>query len=141
MIRNFITVFFILLANIILLAHAVIPHHSHHNEVCIGDSHLQAHSVEHNSCSDHKHSNEEKAEDCALNQVSVVLSQQLRSEIKSFDCFASLSQFDGFQAQLLNESVGHFSLQNVSSPKSPLLYFDYTSFVGNQIGLRGPPMV
>ena len=41
MIRKSLTVFFILIANIILLAHAVIPHHSHQNEVCIGDSHLQ----------------------------------------------------------------------------------------------------
>jgi hypothetical protein len=124
-----------------LLAHAVIPHHSHQNEVCIGDSHIQAHSMEHNSCSDHKHSEEQETEDCDLNQVVVVLSQHLRSEVKCFDYATAYSHFDGFQVQLLDVNEDPISFQNVSSSRPPLLLFDYSSFVGSQMGLRGPPIV
>lgn len=141
MIRKSLTIFFILIANIILLAHAVIPHHSHQNEVCVGNTHMQAQSGEHNSCSNHTHSQEQEAEDCDLNQAVVVLSQQLRSEIKCFDYATTYSQFDATQAVLLNKSFDALFYIDISNIKPPLLASIYSSFVGRQIGLRGPPVV
>jgi len=34
MLKKFTAIFFILCANVIFLAHAVIPHHHHENKVC-----------------------------------------------------------------------------------------------------------
>ncbi len=141
MIRKSLTVFFILIANIILLVHAVIPHHSHQNEVCLGNAHIQANSVAYNSCSNHKHSNEKETEGCALNKVVVVLSQQLKSEIRSFDCAATYSQLDATQSVILNKSFDSLFLIDISNIKPPLLTFIYSSFVGNSIGLRAPPII
>ena len=140
MIRKSLTVFFVLIANIILLAHAVIPHHAHQNKVCLERSHMHTNSSEHNNCTDPNHSSEQ-TDNCALNELVVVLSQQIRSELQCLDCPTTYSQFDRSQAQLLNEGVNYLFSQNVSSLRPPLLLFDYSSFVGNQIGLRGPPIV
>lgn len=143
MIRKSITVFFILLANFVLLAHAVIPHHHHQNKVCIVgstyDTNSEIHKYDTNECEqDHKSENE--ADDCSLNQIVVVRSSQIRHEIKCIDFADNNAQFDGIQAVLFDKGGGLF-LINVSTINPPLLPSIYSDFVGALIYLRGPPIV
>lgn len=141
MIRKSLSILFILLANIILLVHAVIPHHSHQSEVCIGDSHMQDHRMALNNCSNHNHSNEQEVEDCALNQVVVIRSQQLRTEIKCFDCVDNFSQKIDIQSVLLNKSFDPLFSINILNHKPPVFTSIYFTFVCSSVGLRAPPVV
>ena len=69
MIKRNTALFFILLANIILLAHAAIPHHHHKGQVCIEKSHCEAdcESHEHDATkNDHEHNSNNQC--CVLIQ-------------------------------------------------------------------------
>lgn len=70
--RKAISVFFILLANIVILAHTVVPHH-HHNKVfatVVGlfDNNAQ-YEAEHHHGTAHHHDNTGNTEECLINEV------------------------------------------------------------------------
>ena len=72
MINRAIAFSFILLANIILLAHAVIPHYHHKTEICITGFHSQEDRESHKHRSDennNKHNGDSNSEYCVLKQV------------------------------------------------------------------------
>lgn len=95
MMKKTITIFFILLANFMLLAHVVIPHHHHSNEICLEDSMVVSETQEqlkekdhfHNAechikhIEDHKHQSDndhqERTNFCPLIQIEVILSKSL----------------------------------------------------------------
>jgi len=139
MFRKSLTVFFILLANIILLAHAVIPHHHHTSDICIVNN---VENAPHDNCTTHNHEHEKKSDACALNQVLVIHSQQIRYEINDID-FADNNQsiFDDIQAGFVNDGMGDLYSINASNSKPPLLASTYSLFAGNSIGLRAPPSI
>lgn len=137
MFRKSLTAFFIILANFILLAHAVIPHHHHKTDICIANN---VDNVAHDNCDTHNHKHENEGDACVLNQIVVIASQQIRFENKDFDCDDYQSQFDGIHAVLLNKSADKLCTLNSSSTKPPLLAFTYSLFAGNSLGLRAPPI-
>jgi hypothetical protein len=143
MIRKSITLFFILIANFVLLAHAIIPHHHHQNEVYIVGSTYDTNSEIHkhgaNEC-EHDHKNENEADDCSLNQIVVVRANQIRHEIKFIDCADNSTQLKGIQAVLFDNG-GRLFLLNVSTINPPILPSIYSDFVGTLVCLRGPPLV
>lgn len=112
MIKRFAAILLILVANITLLVHAVIPHHHHNEEVCIVSSHCDAESEEHHNQSNGHHHNEEGSKDlqcCDLNQISAV--------------FISQVKHDYYESSIVNNKFG------------------YTFAIGSEIDLSGPLFV
>lgn len=74
MIRKILAISFLLLANTVLLAHSVVPHHHHCHGVCLEDTHCHSEEDHHkDNCSDseeHHHDSNDLDEDfCSLKQL------------------------------------------------------------------------
>lgn len=135
---------FILLANIILFTHAVIPHYHHNNEISLTGFHYQkdSHSHKHRSTEHrHNHDGENKAEYCVLKQVAIVPSNYVKQEGKCFNCIANYYDFDGFQAVLFDSGLSRYSTQRLSNVLFSPIASLYSRFTGSNHGLRAPPIV
>jgi hypothetical protein len=140
MIRKTTATFFILLANIILLAHAVFPHHHHELQVCINISHChhtEQDSSTHPADCNHEHDSSSPVTNCILKQLVVVPVNQCRIEpvvlyLENFtECFILHS---GYSDELQFTELFRIN----PYPKDvPLFqtYLDYSQ------GLRAPPTV
>jgi hypothetical protein len=149
MIKRAAALSFLLLATIILLAHAVVPHHHHENEVCIvnfhGKTDLETHSHgtsdhNHGHSHEHEHDGENNTENCALKQVFVVPSNQVKQECKYLDYSDNRFRFNEFQAVLSNK--GLYSIFPKTLSKTQLIFIPsaYSRFADIRISLRGPPI-
>ena len=88
MIKKVAAVSIILLANIILFAHAVIPHYHHKTEVCIESFHRQIqHDAHEHKTTDpkHEHNDENSSDYCASKQVFVIPDNYVKQEYKCLD--------------------------------------------------------
>jgi len=140
MIRKTTTIIFILLANIILLAHAVFPHHHHGQMVCLNFSHCY-HAGNDSStypadCG-HEHDSESPVSNCILKQLVVVPANQARIEpailyLENFsDCYI-------LQAGNLYELQSTELFRKNPYPKDVPIF---QSFLDYSQGLRAPPAV
>ncbi len=144
MIKRVSALFIILLANIILFAHAVIPHYHHKTEVCIERFHRQLNhdELEHKTI-DHKHEhNEENSSDyCASKQVFVIPDNQVKQEYNCLDNPDNDLQPDKLQTILIDKDLYcHFP---IVLSKNQLLFYTstYSCFASTILGLRAPPVV
>ena len=142
--KKIIPIFFILLANIIVLGHAFIPHHHHHREVCIVKSHCQNDSESHkhnNTNPSHQHDGDNNTEICVLKLFFVVPTNHAKPEFK---CLKSNNNSDNtfsFQA-VQHELMILCSIQGVNTLPHPLIPKSaYLFDTVNGIGLRAPPIV
>lgn len=140
MIRKTIAFIFILLANIILLAHVVFPHHHHEQQVCLNFSHCHNtgnDSSTHPTDCTHEHDSESPVTNCILKQLVVVPAGQGRIEpvvlyLENFsDCFILQA---GYSFELQSTELVR---KNPYSKDVPVFqpFLDYTQ------GLRAPPAV
>ena len=96
--------------NIVLLAHASVPHHHHKSLVCIESNHCQSDSYAHNHSTrthDHEHDGNAETECCVLKQAVVVPANSLRQEINCLGCDDNHFQFVHFQAILFSMNSTH----------------------------------
>ena len=111
--KRAISIFFILLANIAILAHAVVPHH-HHNKVfaaivnVLDDDAQKALNHSHDSETHHHGSN---SEECAINETVVAAVFRLQKD-NSFDSgsFDFDYQFDLFSADIVVGTPREFAI-------------------------------
>lgn len=144
MIKRVAALFFILIANIILLAHVAVSHHHHKSKVCIVSSHCQTDSEahKHNTTEhNHEHDGDNNSEYCALNQVVVIRSNQVKHEFKYFNCADNNTQIDDFQAVLFDKGLYDLFPTVFSNVQLLLLSSAYSCFVSTGLGLRAPPIV
>lgn len=144
MTKRTIAIFFILLANSILLAHAVVPHHHHKSEVCIVNSHCQTDSDAHKHSAidnNHEHDGKNEKEYCVLKEVVVIPSNRIIKAFKSLDWPDNHLKYDGFQAVLFNNELKAFVPIFVTNALVPLITSSYTYYVNTSLGLRAPPTV
>ncbi len=137
-------IFFILLANLILLVHFVVPHHHHKNAVCIEKTHCQAASEEHPDGlpdKSHEHDGENGKDYCVLKQAVVVLSNQLRHDLKYSNCTNNPFPLDGFHAFLNSNHLIFLSPVVVSGTQIPSINSRIPRFSYPAVGLRAPPVV
>jgi hypothetical protein len=145
MINRVATILFILLANIVLLAHTVIPHHHHNEKICVIDSHCDDHSnsaaEEHNHES-HEHDNSQNKTNCVLDLTYIAPVFQGKQELISVIIFNLYPNAHCLQAILLgayvfdNKTGMHYS-------DAPPIFFNaslYSNFVNRIQGLRAPPI-
>ncbi|MDP3180594.1 MAG: hypothetical protein Q8M67_02145 [Bacteroidota bacterium] len=144
MIKRTTALFFILLANIALLVHAVVPHHHHKSLVCIESSHCQSDSYAHNhstTAHDHEHDGNAGTECCVLKQAVVIPANFLRQEFKCLGCDDNNSPFVHFQAILFSNEFKSFVPKIISIAQIPLKTSSHSCFVSTSSGLRAPPIV
>ena len=142
--KKIIPIFFILLANIIVLGHAFIPHHHHHREVCIVKSHCQNDSESHkhnNTNPSHQHDGDNNTEVCVLKLFFVVPTNHAKPEFKFPKSNNNSDHTFSFQAvqhelMILCSDQGNKIFSHPLFAKSVYL-FDTV----NGIGLRAPPVV
>ena len=147
MIKRTAAIFFILLANISLLAHAVIQHHHHSGIICNTSSHCQTdidvqhpNKPEHN----HKHGGNSGANYCTLNQEV----ELPRNVIKAFSSYKDKVR-DNNTVDLFGD-VRFVFLRNAFLPpvffKTTVFtrfdsFFSSQVFLSSGLGLRAPPIV
>lgn len=135
---------FIMLANILLLAHAVLPHHHHHKQVCLVQSHCindnisTGHSTGKES---HNHDGENNQDDCVLKELIAIPSNDWKQEFKFTASDYHQQDNDAFHYNLLNigeEAITAIFLQSVSVHE---IKYSYSYYVSTSLGLRAPPIV
>lgn len=140
MVKKTTAILFILLANIILLAHALAPHNHSNGLVCICKTTINAHQHETSKCN-HKNNGKTSSDYCILTQLIVIRNTQIRQEYKNVDLADNHYQFDGLQAVLLNNSFKGF--RQVYRTNLHLLQIGtlFNHFLNTGLGLRAPPVV
>jgi hypothetical protein len=143
MIKKTTAVAFLMLANILILAHTVVPHHHHEKQVCLENSHCihDGLTPEHDNNRDsHSHDGENNHDDCVLKTPVVVFSNQWKPDFK-YNNTADCSDLDIFHYNLLISST-KYMIPVLSSFISERVTDDsYSSLVSASLGLRAPPVV
>jgi len=144
MIKRFLSAFFVLSANFVLLAYTVIPHHHHEGVICIAGSHCQSgdevnyHKTNGN---DHEHDGCIDFGYCILQQVVVFHSVQPKLECRCLNSLNNQSYINGSLAVLIGNRQ-YFPFPAISPPVEPILLSStYSYFAGTGLGLRAPPVV
>ena len=144
MIKRVQAIFFILIANIVLLAGIAIPHHHHNNQVCIVSTHCQTYNKTHEhgvTKHNHEHHGESNADYCILGQVFVIPSVQVKQEYKHLDFPDNRVNYSQFQTNLPNLELISFVPIYFYSTQPPLISLSYCNSFCNALGLRAPPIV
>ena len=146
MIKKRIAILFTLLANMVLLAHVIVPHHNHDNKVCIENTHEICETnndciAKHEHDDDHEHNSEEESECCVLEQVVVIQPNQVKQVLKRFSFQKNHFSFDDYQAVFFDTGVKYFVPILATNIYNPLITSYHIHFVNTAIGLRAPPIV
>ena len=143
MIRRLIAISFIMLASILLVAHAVVPHHHHNKQICLERSHCIHDDLTHGhgpNSGSHSHDGENNHEDCVLKDPVVVLSNESKPDFR-FVNETVRPGLDAFHDNLLNNST-EFHIPLLSSYVYERVTDSlYPSLISASTGLRGPPAV
>ena len=142
--RRIPAVFFILLANLVLFVHAVVPHHHHDSDLCF-DPIVAEHTSHNDFCSEackndpHQHDSDNASDDCMLSHIVALyngdIKQNIRAHISSHDLINHLSVFALFSNENLRVSNPNFFIEIVFNDHISI----YHSLASQAFGLRGPP--
>lgn len=145
MIKRFLGISIILLANLILLAHNAIPHHHHQHKVCLVSSHChsgESTSQDHESkIPTHEHDSPNGDETCTLKQFEAVPPNQLRlnagenDAVNFIDPGIHIESSGNLQSDCSFIKTGHLFI-------FPLIpYNNLPAYYISSCGLRAPPIV
>lgn len=132
---------FLIIANIVLLAHAVIPHHHHHQQVCIENTHCVDDEFAHtHDSSEHNHHHDGNNSDnsCYLKQAAVISSVQSKL---SHSCNRCPDNHHHDFIITPNFEFDEFHSFSAAVSCIPEISFTITSYVTRTLGLRAPPVV
>lgn len=141
MIKKLTAYSFILLANIVLLAHAVVSHHHHQIVVCVESSHCQDNNIAHKNNTpedNHQHDGSSSA-NCILNQAIILSSNQGKNET---DCVF----YSHNRSLALDYTLSHTGNDTIIPifrivASAPTVSFSFSSCITTSLGLRAPPIV
>lgn len=130
---------FLVLANMAILVHVVIPHHHHNNFVicfltshCTDDEEASGHPYD---CNHHQH-NDDGTEECLLLTEMYIKIDNNRSVV-------DLNFHNDFQYPVLlllvNPIIKITDLENLPFRQTPYLLSYYTEYIARSTGLRAPP--
>jgi len=143
MMKRFWPIFVLLFANIVLVAHAVIPHHHHSSIICVKSSHCESDSDKHDHetpLDSHRHDGPDNPENCVLKQIIAIPSNHSRQIISNLD-----SGIDHFAGSDLNTSDNYSGIvklvyTGLFAGCMPVLSSNYLYFINSSLGLRAPPL-
>lgn len=128
--------------NIVLLAHAVLPHHHHETYVCLFDKH-SCHDNDSSEvktyCHHEHHGQNEDSADCLLKNLVVLPAKSFKQAFQSFIYTSDYHHFNDFLINLNDERTFFLS----SSYHFPQVTEEssYPNYVSQCLGLRAPPVV
>lgn len=132
----------LLFANIIMLAHAVVPHH-HHNGFIVAlleSDHDKNHGHDHDhhhSSNPHNHDSNESSEQCALNEAYTRSDNDLK-----FGCYKNYD-YGSAKYFVSQAGINKFSFVNdygLPFRQKPFIASYRSIFSSGSIGLRAPPV-
>lgn len=142
MVKRIAAISFILLANLVLLAHAVIPHHHHEAEVCFVNSHCES---DHESDKDHDHHHDHEGsndyDSCLLKEIVTLPTNQQKPECNYFSYIDQHSTFHGLFAILSEHLLIKDHSADFHLDRPPYIPALYSCIVCSHQGLRAPPLV
>jgi len=133
---------FLVIANVIFLAYAVIPHHHHQEQLCVLTSHCHndLEAQKHHSCDDqHEHDNNQHV--CALNQPALKPSNQTKQECKCFVFNHNHTPSPLLFTQFIFAGTEEFRPSLCAAYRVPDISGTYSDIVVASLGLRAPPAV
>ncbi len=142
MIRQLIAFAFVLLANTLIIAFVIVPHHHHNAVACLETSHCEDDQEEPDHCGEeHKHDHQTNPNEspCVLESLQVVTLNSVQYE----DIIS-----DHLQTCMLNhldlnldvsENLDELQLNSHFHPAKSL--FNYPDYITKVNGLRAPPNV
>ena len=130
----------ILTANIILMAHAVLPHHHHQLKFCIEGSHCHHHNVTDPLDRSHDHDGEDTS-NCILKQLIIFPSTQIKQECKCTDLSDGHFLYHDWHAVEINDDLQSLAILEATEIEFPLLTPVNYLLIYNSAGLRAPPAV
>lgn len=134
--------FFLILANIFLLSHAVIPHHHHQDEVCFVETHCCGdHHSDTEEAQNNDHHSDKNPDNCILKVPFIPASNSFRQDIKSFDApdySFDLTVFQSIFSDLVSVALKSES-SKIASDAPPII--GYAQIFIPTCGLRAPPVV
>lgn len=141
MVKKLTAYLFVLFANLVILAHAVLPHHHHHEQICIEYTHCIGHDKEHHhqpKPDENKRGCRRDTAVCVLKQAFVIPSSQGR--ISKAPDHNSYSHHNDLYAPAY---FGNIALQPVLAETYgiPKLPPEVQMFATPTHGLRAPPLV
>ena len=112
---------FLLLAGIVILAHAVIPHHHHNGISFLSDAAHPEHDDAH--------------ENCLMSKIYVKINnEKQKTQLHDFD-------FDLSPFVFADDAISQTKFSNyLAITQKPYLLFDYTELIARSAGLRAPPL-
>jgi hypothetical protein len=140
MIKKRIAIMFVLIANFVLLAHIVMPHHHHEGNVFVLSSHCHQNDNSDDAANnaDHKqHHGNHDNECCLLDQDIIIPSNQIRLENLSIDNNTSYYDFHF----ILESNKLEFYVPEYKRKIILLIRFSYAQIANISLGLRAPPIV
>ncbi len=140
MIKRSTAYFYVFVTSIILLAHAVIPHHHHENGIFIINSDCQTDNGVH-KYGNTEHNPEKHVQNCFVQQVVVVRANQIKYEHKNQDNPDNRLKFSGFKDVLSKKGLNVPFPTTFSNTQSALLSSGYLTLACTSIGLRAPPSI
>lgn len=132
---------FILLASILLLAHAVIPHLHFNNEVFIFTSACSENVNHKHNAPEHNHNNSNNPDICILTQVEFIRFDDFKTKIDSQINDFKNDISDRFQCALLNSDFFQNNSLQFSGPPDFFIPVIYKNLCGGSFSSRGSPMV
>jgi len=135
---------FLLMAGLLFLGHAVVPHHHHGNLICFIKSHCTGEEPagDHGSSPDnHHHDGEDGDGHCVLKDPVVVSSNQLTAGLKLIDKKCSQPWGENLFVGLQANETGSPGTKLLYSLSAPPAIFLYSSLSSHSSGLRAPPTV
>lgn len=140
--KRAVSISFILLASIMILAHAVVPHH-HHNKVfaaivnVLDDESCNLFSHSHNPDTHH---HDTDSEDCAINESVVGAAARLQKD-NSLDYRAISFEFqpDLFAVEIAEIYVADPIVKLLPDSRKPYIARAGLDYYARALGLRAPP--
>jgi len=144
--KRILAAFFIVMANMVLFVHAVVPHHHHDSNLCfdaiVAEQTLADECCDESCNSDaehNQHDSDKASDDCMLSHIVALfngdIKQNIRATISSHDLINHVSLFALEGNENSRISNPHFFIEIVFNDHIPV----YHSLASRAFGLRAPP--
>lgn len=140
----------LLLANLVILAHAIVPHH-HHDKIVVSicdflsieDALEHTHSDHHHGQEKgHEHTGHDLGEECLLNELYIRASSNQNlsaSHSGDFDLSNSHLDFPLYFCEF-NQQIDLTDYGELPFRQKPYVYSYHTYYITHSLGLRAPPV-
>lgn len=135
--------FFILIASIVLLAHAVIPHHDYQNKICLTGYECETKGDLQNPLvpePKHKDDSEKPTEHCVLADLLIISSDEKTQDFKASFFIENPSTAKIFHVSYLERDFSSNLIPLSGSTFEPLIVSAYSLCSSAIFGLRAPPI-